>query len=195
MLECNACLLRCLRAVCHDVSSSVLINSIRPLLRLRVERSNRTSWRHASSLAVDKRKTHASLSSVDRRKTRTLSPSVDRGNGHAARGENAIMRAVRSRALDNAKFSPDNVTKEQWRRLKLELPWLDGDRLRVLRRTKQLLKDHRQAEALELVKLASRQQECTIAWNAILEDLMSQHKVNEAFSTYNDVCSTHFSVG
>ena len=56
-----------------------------------------------------------------------------------------------------------------------------------MRRTKELLKEGRQAEALELVRLSSKNIECTIAWNAVLEDLMQQGKVNEAFKVYNDV--------
>ena len=62
--------------------------------------------------------------------------------------------------------------------------------MKVLRRTKELLKDGRQPEALELVKLSSKDVACTIAWNAILDDLMARGKVNEAFRVYNDVSIT-----
>jgi pentatricopeptide repeat protein len=104
----------------------------------------------------------------------------------AGKPSNSIIKAVKS-VPDGAVELPDGITKAQLRRLKLEVPWLGGDKVKVLRRTKELLKDQRQAEALQLVRLASKEQQCTIAWNAILEELLERKRVNEAFKVYNDV--------
>lgn len=161
MLECRACLWRCLRAICPEISPNPLIKLTRPFPRSRPHRTVRLSPRYASSLSI-------------------------RGGENAVKPENSIIKAVKSRPAGAVKL-PEGLTSAQFRRLKLEVPWLGGDRVKVLRRTKELLKEQRQAEALELVKLSSKEQPCTIAWNAILDDLLERKKVNEAFKVYNDV--------
>ena len=159
MLECRACLLRCLRALCHDAPSQSLKRPTRPAVR------------NYSSRAVQPRSESSLGFSRPRRNVRT---------------DNSLIAAAKA-PIVGGRTAPSNVTNTQLNRLKLELPWLGADRIKVLRRTKELLKEGRQAEALELVRLSSKNIECTIAWNAVLEDLMQQGKVNEAFKVYNDV--------
>jgi hypothetical protein len=129
----------------------------------------RISPRHASSLSIRR------------------SQDVEQRRQNVEKPPNSIIKAVKN-VPEGATGLPDGITSAQLRRLKLEVPWLGGDKVKVLRRTKELLRDQRQAEALQLVRLASREQQCTIAWNAILEDLMETKKVNDAFRVYNDVC-------
>jgi hypothetical protein len=161
MLECKSCLLRCLRAICHDLPLSTLTSAQRRLWRASFSSKSHTLSRSASSLSI-------------RERSSTVKP------------ENSIIKAVKSWPV-GAQTLPDGITSAQARRLRLELPWLSGDRLKLLKRTKELLRDKRHTEALELVRLASKGQPCTIAWNAILDDMLVQNKVNAAFKTYNEV--------
>lgn len=82
---------------------------------------------------------------------------------------------------------PNELARARSRRLKLELPWLSGDRMKLLERTTALLQKGKGEEALVLVRMASINQPCTIVWNAIIDDLCKNHKVKEAFRVYNDV--------
>ncbi len=161
MFECKSCLLRCLRAICHDVPSSMLTCAQRPLWRKSLNSNPHNLSRHASSLSRRERSS-------------------------AVKPENSIIKAVKSWPV-GAQPLPDGITSAQARRLKLELPWLSGDRLKLLKRTKELLSDGRHTDALELVRLASKGQPCTIAWNAILDDILVKNKVNAAFKIYNEV--------
>jgi hypothetical protein len=162
MLECRACLWRCLRAICPELPSSTLTSSSRPCRRPQPRAAARISSRYASSSSL-------------RERSKVVKP------------ENSIIKAVKSRPLGSQKL-PEGITNSQLRRLKLEIPWLSGDRLKLFKRTKELLKDGRHPEALELVRMASKTQPCTTAWNALLEDLMDRNKVTSAFKIYNDVC-------
>jgi hypothetical protein len=109
-----------------------------------------------------------------------------RARNRTVKPDNSIIKALKNRPPGSQKV-PEGITGAQLRRLKLELPWLSGDRLKLFNRTKGLLRDGRQNEAIELVRMASRSQPCTTAWNAILDDLLEKNKVNAAFKTYNDV--------
>ena len=59
--------------------------------------------------------------------------------------------------------------------------------------TVKLLRDDDFLKALELVRLASKDVECTVSWNHLIDYEMSKARVAEAVKLYNEVglCSVH----
>lgn len=61
--------------------------------------------------------------------------------------------------------------------------------------TVKLLRDDDFLKALELVRLASKDLECTVSWNHLIDYEMSKARVTEAVKLYNEVslCPVHCS--
>ena len=55
--------------------------------------------------------------------------------------------------------------------------------------TVKLLRDDDFLKALELVRLASKDVECTVSWNHLIDYEMSKARVTEAVKLYNEVSS------
>ena len=72
--------------------------------------------------------------------------------------------------------------------LKLELRWLK-DPVKLADHTVKLLRDDDFLKALELVRLASKDVECTVSWNHLIDYEMSKARVTEAVKLYNEVSS------
>ena len=72
--------------------------------------------------------------------------------------------------------------------LRLELRWLK-DPVKLADRTVKLLRDDDFLKALELVRLASKDVECTVSWNHLIDYEMSKARVTEAVKLYNEVSS------
>ena len=50
-----------------------------------------------------------------------------------------------------------------------------------------ILQDDDAEKALELVRVASKDVECTVSWNHLIDYFMNQGKVNPALKLYNEV--------
>ena len=73
--------------------------------------------------------------------------------------------------------------------LELELRWLK-DPVRLADHTVKLLHEDAFDKALELVRLASSKQvQCTVSWNHLIDYEMSKARVTNAIKLYNDVSS------
>jgi len=70
---------------------------------------------------------------------------------------------------------------------KQELVWL-GDPLKLAGHILSVLRKGRFDEAEHLVRAASKNIQCTVSWNHLVDWQMSQGKVNRAIKTYNEVC-------
>jgi hypothetical protein len=49
------------------------------------------------------------------------------------------------------------------------------------------LKQEKQKEMLDLVRLASKQMLCTVAWNHLVDDRLARGQVSTALKIYNEV--------
>lgn len=78
--------------------------------------------------------------------------------------------------------------------LELELRWLK-DPVRLADHTVKLLRQDDFAKALEIVRLASKDVECTVSWNHLIDYEMSKARVSKAVKLYNEVssCLVHYS--
>ena len=72
--------------------------------------------------------------------------------------------------------------------LEIELRWLK-DPVRLADHTVKLLRDDDFLKALEIVRLASKDVECTVSWNHLIDYEMSKAKVTNAVKLYNEVSS------
>ena len=70
--------------------------------------------------------------------------------------------------------------------LELELQWL-RDPLKLGDRVIGLLKEDNFQKALNIVRLASREMECTVSWNYLVDYEMSKGRVQNATKLYNEV--------
>ena len=61
------------------------------------------------------------------------------------------------------------------------------DPFKLAEHTKYLLEVGHRNKAAQLVRTASKKQECTVSWNHLINDLMRKGKVNMAFEFYNEV--------
>ena len=64
--------------------------------------------------------------------------------------------------------------------------WLK-DPLKLAQHTVRLLREDDVEKALEIVRLASKDVECTVSWNHLIDYEMSKARVNNALKLYNEV--------
>ena len=60
--------------------------------------------------------------------------------------------------------------------------------MRLADHTVRLLRGNDFLKALEIVRLASKNVECTVSWNHLIDYEMSKARVNNALKLYNEVC-------
>jgi hypothetical protein len=71
--------------------------------------------------------------------------------------------------------------------LEEELRWLK-DPLKLGDHTVRLLREDKFQKALEIVRMASKEMECTVSWNHLMDYEMSKGRVQNATKVYNEVC-------
>lgn len=72
--------------------------------------------------------------------------------------------------------------------IELEVRWLK-DPVKLANHTVKLLKGDDFQKALEIVRLASKNVECTVGWNHLIDYEMSKARVTNAVKLYNEVSS------
>ena len=105
------------------------------------------------------------------------------------------LREKGPQTQDRRKAWSDDAEPYRKSHLKLELRWLK-DPVKLADHTVKLLRDDDLLKALELVRLASKDVECTVSWNHLIDYEMSKARVTEAVKLYNEVssCPVHPSV-
>ncbi|KAL8715084.1 MAG: hypothetical protein Q9220_001041 [cf. Caloplaca sp. 1 TL-2023] len=79
----------------------------------------------------------------------------------------------------------DTKKKEKW--LEVELAYLQ-DPLKLAENTISLLRKDDLEKALDMVRVASKQRQCIVSWNHIIDYQMSNGRYNLAVKVYNEVC-------
>lgn len=89
---------------------------------------------------------------------------------------------------------PPKIESYKKSNLELELRWLK-DPVRLADHTVKLLRQDDFPKALEIVRLASKDVECTVSWNHLIDYEMSKARVSTAVKLYNEVssCLVHYS--
>ena len=157
MLECSACIRRCIRTIFTDV-----LDSHRPLHYSR----QRLVPQHPSRSAWIRRGYAVEATSLDNRPAHTPplpTPYVGRSN-----------RPTKQE------------TPYKKKSLQEELRWLK-DPLKLAENVIALLRRDEFQKALELVRLASKDIQCTVSWNHLVDYEMSKGRVTNASKVYNEV--------
>ena len=157
MLECSACIRRCIRTIFADV-----LDSHRPLQHSR----QRLLPQHPSRSVWTQRGYATAATPFDTRPTQTPplpKPYVCRSNR-----------------------TTNQETPFKKKSLEEELRWLK-DPLKLGANVVALLRQDEFQKALELVRLASKDIQCTVSWNHLVDYEMSKGRVTNASKIYNEV--------
>ena len=159
MLECRACVLRCIRAIAGDAFRPQRLPRRRLLLTPRI--SHQTFRRHAS--------TAVALPDHEDELVPGKQPLPDEDGG----GEDG-NKQLKGLSLQDKK------------NLNLELKWL-SDPLKLAEHVHYTLRDNKPEKALDLCRLASKKQEVIVSWNHVVDWHMSKGKVDQAIKIYNEM--------
>ncbi|KXT18354.1 hypothetical protein AC579_963 [Pseudocercospora musae] len=159
MLECRACVLRSIRAITGDAYGSASILQRPPLLTPQL--ANRAARRRLATAAVGS-------NAVEQDALSGLEP--------VAQPTTDIIRSKRG--------GPIVVSNEK--ALRKELIHLK-DRVKFADHVHYILRDNKPDKALDLCRLASREMQCTVAWNHVIAWNLEHGKVKQAFDIYNEM--------
>lgn len=76
------------------------------------------------------------------------------------------------------------------RTLKQELRYLK-DPMKLADHIRYTLRDGKLDKVVDLARMASKDMQCTVSWNHIIDFQMTQGRVNNAIKTYNEVNTAH----
>lgn len=162
MLHCTACIQRCLRSIFLDALPHHAL--LKPPLRF--------DWTpNAPRDALWFRRRYA----TEAIKTR----------GHRHDGSNIMpVLATPHESLSNRTRREPSIFKEK--DLGLELQWVK-DPLKLSTKTVDLLRNDEYGKVVALLRLASREMDCTVSWNHLIDYDMTKGKVTVAIKKYNEV--------
>lgn len=174
MLDCAACIRRCIRTIFSDTIATAapptLISRASPTYLRSHNAHNAPSWRASRRYATEAFQYPPVADGIPA----DLVPSQSR----AGDVEDAPTRRS---PVPERLYSESN--------LKRELVWL-SDPLRLAQEVVKLLKldsDQGYAKAEGLVRLASKQMACTVSWNHLIDYDMSKGFVKHALKHYQEV--------
>lgn len=158
MLECRACVLRCIRAVAGDAHAAMKIPQ-RPLL-LTPHLTQSPGRRRFATARIEEPPTEDPLSSL----LPLENPTEDLFKG--AKGGKIV--------INNEKA------------LRKELDFLQ-DRFKLAEHVDYTLRNNNPDKALDMCRLASRNMECVVAWNHVVAWHMKNSRVNKAIDIFNEM--------
>ena len=177
MLTCRACMKRCLQTLIGE-------STLAPTSRGSSAATNQ-SRRNYSSRTIQKTSPPGNQRSIARKpnftshkpengfKKGAVSTSYQRQQWLESRGVTPVNKRV-ERTTDD-----DLLMKKQLRYLK--------DPLKLAAHVRQVLRDDDCESALALVRAASKDTQCVVSWNHIIDWQLSRQKMNGAIKTYNEV--------
>ncbi|KAL8774504.1 MAG: hypothetical protein Q9209_000877 [Squamulea sp. 1 TL-2023] len=198
MLDCKACIRRCIRIIFADLSH--------PAYQVRLPRPALADIRSLRRLPAAQRSYH--LASSGQRNL--LKQDGLRSRGHPAARHQTTQAISTSDQIHEApppltvsfqdqRFNPsgvrsfdksgpeDNATEfKKKKHLSRELIYLQ-DPLKLAENTIALLREDDNHKALDLVRLASKQTPCTVSWNHLVDYEMSKGRTQKAVKIYNEM--------
>lgn len=166
MLNCSACIHQCYRTL----SCSRLLEASASLPFSTVTLCPQSSHRYVRLPSSWSGRSHASSANIERPTTL-----------HSPTSVSVPYTKYKHRAItENSVFSKKS--------LEIELSWL-RDMLKLSDHTLDLLEKDDFSKAHELLKLASKEHDCTISWNHLINYQMGKGKVAHAINLFNDVCN------
>jgi pentatricopeptide repeat protein len=190
MLNCRACLWRCIQAL--DVPA----NNAHRLRRIGNPRFGQGQQRLLS--------TRDAYREGDTRPEKLNEVEQRPGYGEDYFKKSAVAanqkrreRTALRQTLPQKSFDTPNLAKlgkrdpqmsdSDWNRRKRELRHLQ-DPLELAEFVKAELRKDKVEEMLQLVRMASHSMESVVSWNHIIDHYLAKERVNDALKVYNDVC-------
>ncbi|RMY36805.1 hypothetical protein D0866_03681 [Hortaea werneckii] len=162
MFECNACTLRCLRALASEAA---------------------VQNRHHSRLLLTP---HLTIPSHRRAaSTAAAPPASNQGNPYLNAAQLRHQTQGDVIPFDNDRPATEVTTFDK-KALRKELEWLP-DPVKFTEHVQYTLRCEKPMKALELVRLASKTRQCTVAWNHVVNYNMQRGHLRDAFAVYNEM--------
>jgi hypothetical protein len=170
MLTCHACMRRCLRTVIGDLP--------------RISSSPSSSLTSNVSGGISYTRNYSSFSATEQHKVRVRTGSSDHGRRDGDSSKNSRQKWIESRGVRPASkkkpsFSTDEQLSQQLRYLKDPLKLADYVR-------KTLQRDDFET-ALKVVRASSKDIQCVVSWNHLVDWQLSKGHMKSAIKTYNEV--------
>ena len=159
MLECRACVLRCIRAIAGDAFKSHHV--ARRRLSLTPRLPHEALRKYASPAIAAKNEDDVLL--PGKQPIREESGS---GNSNGKKQKSVAIRDEKA--------------------LKIELKWL-SDPVKLAEHVHYTLRNSKPDKALDLCRLASKKQEVIVSWNHVVDWYMSKGKIDDALKVYNEM--------
>ncbi|KAK4494032.1 hypothetical protein PRZ48_015218 [Zasmidium cellare] len=157
MLECRACVQRCIRSIAGD---EVLLQSIRRPLLLTPHLANRPP----------------------RRRVATAAPVRNDESQDALSAHFGDANTNKSNKLSLAKSSKSSDDKA----IRKELEWLK-DPVKLAEHVHYTLREKKIEKAINLCRIASKSMTCIVAWNHVIDWHIKNQRVNAAIDIYNEM--------
>ncbi|KAK7712739.1 hypothetical protein SLS57_007693 [Botryosphaeria dothidea] len=191
VLSCHACLWHCLRAVTRRIplaSPNALVRRAHlqrtPSRALVLALANRRNY--ATSI---ERKFDAFGEVAEREPTKEYyqSGAFRRRRVvpyHKSKLARKINETVKKKLTDPGFAALTPATKAQ---LKKELQWLGGDPLQLAESVRRKLSKGEEEKTVDLVRFASKDMDCVVSWNHLIDHFMSKGQVNQSLKLYNEM--------
>lgn len=202
MLDCKACMSRCIRTIFADGlggpsqpqfyhrSNQGLRNGRHPVSILRGYHS---AIRTTEGLYRDRDKKSRNYVAPRRQTTQALPQTEDfSGLPPTSLSRHNEGKKIEPRSLapqtspDLAGSSKKAFDLRRKKHLDRELVWLQ-DPLKLAENTIGLLRDNDDEKAIEIVRMASKKAPCTVSWNHLIDYEMSKGRVQKAVKIYHEV--------
>lgn len=188
MLNCRACLWRCIQALdAPTANAHRLGRDVNPLFLPSQQRQYNTSRDIVRKTGT--RPTH--LTEVERLSQTGQDPwKKSAVAANQKRWERAAVRPA-AQVYDTPNLAklgaPDpSMSATDWSNRKRELRHLQ-DPLELADFVRQELGKGKSTEMLQLVRMASHSMQCVVSWNHIIDHYLAKERVNDALKVYNDV--------
>ena len=181
MLTCQACIKRCLQTLLGE-SNLVSASGGSALATNHTRRRNYTSEavQRSSPQDIAERKPNSTSHKLENSfKPGSVSTSYNRQKWLESRGVTPHHKKA-ERQTD------DLLMKKQLKYLK--------DPLKLAEHVRKILRDDDFESALALVRAASKDTQCIVSWNHLIDWQLSRQKMNGAIKTYNEVGISSYSL-
>ncbi|KAL9065765.1 MAG: hypothetical protein Q9157_007363 [Trypethelium eluteriae] len=178
MLDCPACIERCFRAVVGR--PHLFPASSRQVSPYTLRWVNQSRSRPYSTAVERSRKLGFLTSSEEARR-------AAKERRYPQKAENAKILAYKHRAHESKHDAPATLSQADQEQLRLELAYLK-DPLKLSDRVWDLLHQDNVEKAMVLARMASsKNMQCVVSWNHIIDWMMSRGKANAAMKAYNEM--------
>ncbi|KAL6706594.1 hypothetical protein ACN47E_005350 [Coniothyrium glycines] len=180
MLNCRACLWRCIDAL--DVPA-IQAGRIHRSLNRNIQSRQQRDYRTHNDPTVNENTEHSAPSSW---KNSEVAANRRKREKEAVWQKPIRPSGDQTPSLAKLGSRDASVSGYDWNRRKKELRYIQ-DPLELARFVKQELKKDKVSEMVQLVNMASHSMECIVSYNHIIDHLLATRKVKEALKLYNDM--------